>query len=219
MMHLTFDDIQESERKFRINLINSITGIKPANLLGTVSNDGINNLAIISSVVHLGSHPPFIGFVMRPKNEVKRDTFENLSSTGHFSINQIPANLVKNAHYTSAKFDAAVSEFEVCKIREEFLGDFPVPFVKESPIKIGLSLQETIPIKSNNTLFIVGKVEQLFIDDNYVDERGYIRLDYMNAAGIGGLNSYYTLKKIAEFPYARVEENPFEKIEKTRFTN
>jgi flavin reductase (DIM6/NTAB) family NADH-FMN oxidoreductase RutF len=209
MMHLTFEDIQESERKFRINLINSITGIKPANLIGSISTDGINNLAIISSVVHLGSHPPFIGFVMRPKHEVKRDTYENLASTGHFTINQVPAKLVENAHYTSAKFEAAVSEFEACKIQEIFLGDFPAPFVKESPIKIGLSLQETIPIKSNNTLLIVGKVEQLYIDDQYLDERGYVHLDKMNVAGIGGLNSYYTLNKITDFPYARVEENPF----------
>ena len=91
--------------------------------------------------------------------------------------------------------------------------------MKNSPIKIGLSLQETIPIKSNNTLLIVGKVKHLFIDDEHIDERGYIRLDNMSAAGIGGLNSYYTLNKIAEFPYARVEENPFEKSEKATFTD
>ena len=50
----------------RLNLINSITGVKPSNLIGTKSKDGFSNLAIFSSVVHLGSKPPLIGFITRP---------------------------------------------------------------------------------------------------------------------------------------------------------
>ena len=66
-MLLEENDVKQLEKKYRLNLINSITGIKPANLIGTRSQDGIDNVAIFSSVVHLGSNPAQLGFVMRPQ--------------------------------------------------------------------------------------------------------------------------------------------------------
>ena len=45
-------EIKKLEKVYRLNLINSITGIKPANLIGTRSNKGIDNVAIFSSIVH-----------------------------------------------------------------------------------------------------------------------------------------------------------------------
>ena len=61
-MYLNKDGIQQLEKFKRINLMNSITGISPANLIGTISNDSIENLAIFSSIVHVGSNPPLMGF-------------------------------------------------------------------------------------------------------------------------------------------------------------
>ena len=49
-MHLTKQDILDSDRIKRLNMINSLTGIKPGNIVGSISNDGKTNLAIISSV-------------------------------------------------------------------------------------------------------------------------------------------------------------------------
>jgi flavin reductase (DIM6/NTAB) family NADH-FMN oxidoreductase RutF len=61
-MYLNKEDILKAERIFRLNLINSITGVKPANLIGTQSKEGNSNLAIFSSVVHMGSNPALVGF-------------------------------------------------------------------------------------------------------------------------------------------------------------
>ena len=54
-MHYNEQDILNLDRMPRVNLISAITGVKPANLVGTISSDGIHNLAIFSSVVHMGS--------------------------------------------------------------------------------------------------------------------------------------------------------------------
>ena len=45
-MLLDKNDIYELDRIKRLNIINSITGIKPANLIGTKSKEGVNNVAI-----------------------------------------------------------------------------------------------------------------------------------------------------------------------------
>jgi hypothetical protein len=63
MPHFTAADLAGLEKVYRLNLINAVTGYKPANLVGTAAPDGATNLAVISSVVHLGSNPALIGFI------------------------------------------------------------------------------------------------------------------------------------------------------------
>ena len=123
-MFFSSSDISNLDKIDRLKLINSITGLKPANLIGTKSLNGNTNLAIFSSIVHIGSNPPLIGFVTRTSKKVSRHTLENIIKTKKYTINQIQKNFVKKAHYTSAKFDDNISEFQMCKIEEEFIDDF-----------------------------------------------------------------------------------------------
>ncbi len=207
-MKLTREDIEAMNRVERLKIINGISGIKPGNLVGTTSEKFGSNLAIISSVVHLGSNPPLLGFIVRPTGDVSRNTLLNIRENGCFTINHIHQDFIDNAHYTSVKFDHGVSEFEMCRLTEQFIDDFPAPFVKESRLKIGLKLIEEIPIKANGTIMVVGEIEILEIDENCIDKNGYIRLDLLEDIGIGGLNDYYKLIKIKSLPYARINEVP-----------
>ena len=207
-MHLTKQDIQNTERIKRLNIINSITGIKPANLIGTISNDGKTNLAIFSSVIHLGSNPALIGFILRPDREAGQHTFENIKENGSYTINHIHESFIEQAHYTSAKFERDESEFDKCALTEEFIADHKSPFVKESILKLGMKIVQTIPIELNGTVLIIGEVEHLIIPDSAMDDQGQIDLSQPNDVGISGLNTYYKLEKIAQFPYARPNALP-----------
>ena len=207
-MHFTEEDIKGLNRIKRLNLINSITGVKPANLIGSISSSGQTNLAIFSSLVHLGSNPALIGFVLRPQHEVRRDTYDNILQTECYTINRVHTSFIANAHYTSAKFSKQESEFEKCKLSEEYLFDFKAPFVKESRVKLAMKLEEMIPIEVNKCMMIVGSIQHLFIDDKAVEDDGQINLECLNEVGIGGLNSYYRLERIGQFPYARTNELP-----------
>ena len=208
MKHYTKENIIELEKVKRLNIINSITGIKPGNLIGSIDNNKITNLAIFSSVVHLGSKPALLGFILRPQVNVVRDTYNNIMSNKLYTINHLPEKYTLNGHYTSAKFSSNESEFEFCKFTEWFHDGFDAPFVRESPLKIGLKFQESIPIKINNTIMIVGSVEHIFVNNEALSEEGHIDLEKLNSTGIGGLNSYYKLQKISSYPYARRNELP-----------
>ena len=208
MIDFNLTDIAQMDRTLRLHLINSCTGIKPANLIGTVDAEGRENLAIFSSVVHLGSNPPYLGFVMRPQTDVKKDTYQNISTSGYYTINHVPVEMIKNAHYTSAKFDSEVNEFERCQIESEYREDFPAPFVKEAPVKIGLRKVNEIPIPENGTILMVGIIERLIVPERVLDFEGKINLQQIRTAGISGLNTYYGLTKLEEFPYVRVKEVP-----------
>ena len=66
--------IEQMKKITRLNLINSCTGYKSANLIGTISNSGKSNVAVFSTVTHLGSDPALIGFIIAfywKKNQFK----------------------------------------------------------------------------------------------------------------------------------------------------
>ena len=203
-MHFSKQDILNTPRIKRLNLINSITGIKPANLIGTISKNSHTNLAIFSSVIHLGSSPSLIGFIIRPDKKVRRDTLNNILETNYYTINHIHQNFIEQSHKTSGKYNKDVSEVDMCNLTEDYLSNFPAPFLKESKIKMGLKLQNIIDIPDNRTKLIIGLIEYIYIDDIALEDNGDINLQVINDVGIGGLNNYYKLEKIAHYPYFRV---------------
>jgi len=207
-MYLSKSDILNADRVSRLLIVNAISGIKPANLIGTKSDDGRANVAIFSSVVHLGSQPGYFAIITRPDADIRRHTMENIKENSLFTINHVHADFIENAHYTSAKFSDDINEFDRCGLTEEYLYDFDAPFVKESQLKFGLKLVEQLHIKSTDCFMLIGELQHLIIPDNAIDERDYIDLAACKTVGVSGLNNYYGLEKIGEFPYARATEVP-----------
>ena len=111
MHHFNSSDFKNFSKVYRLNLINSVTGYKSANLIGSQSLDGKENLAIFSSVIHLGSNPALIGFILRPTT-VPRHTYSNIKSTGIFTLNAVTKKVISDAHHTSAKYPDFISEFD-----------------------------------------------------------------------------------------------------------
>jgi flavin reductase (DIM6/NTAB) family NADH-FMN oxidoreductase RutF len=194
--------INELEGLYRTNFFNTLTGYKSANLIGTLSADGIENLAIFNSVIHIGANPPLIGFILRPKS-VERHTYNNLITSKYYSINHVHDGIIKNAHQTSAKYAPDVSEFNSCGLTPEYYEHFPSPFVKESRIKIGMKFVEEHVVRANQTSLIVGEVCQVLIDDIFVNKDGSINLPAAKTVAISGLDTYLSASKLDKLPYAR----------------
>ena len=199
-LQLNADKISQLPSRYRARLINNISGFKSANLIGTVSEVGLENLAVFNSVVHIGASPPYLGFVLRPTT-VERHTYENLKSTGYYTINQIHAGIHQKAHMTSGKFDRGVSEFESCGLTPDYLHGFPAPFVAESFIKIGLSFAEEHVMTCNGTTFVVGKIELLELPASAINEDGHVDLESLETVAISGLESYYSAKGLGRYAY------------------
>ncbi|MFC1565237.1 flavin reductase family protein [candidate division KSB1 bacterium] len=207
LKHFSLSDIQSFDRLYRMNMINSISGYKPANLIGTYSEKGNANLSIITSVVHLGSDPALIGYIQRPVSELSH-TYKNIIKNKHYSINHVHEDFIEKAHYTSAKFDEGISEFEACGLTEESIREFHAPFVKQSKVKIGLKHVREIPIDLNNTILMIGQIEHIFIEKNAILKDGSINLNLVNDVCVSGLDTYHKVNRIKTFPYAKVQSIP-----------
>ena len=175
MKFFAYNDIHDLEKIYKINLINSCSGFKSANLLGTVSENGITNVAVFSSVTHLGSNPPTLGFILRPTT-VPRNTYKNILDTGIFTINHIWEDIIEDAHHTSAKYTEEISEFDMTNLEPEFKGNFKAPFVKNAPVQMSMKFMEEIYISSNDVILIVAQIQELFVHDELLQEDGLINL-------------------------------------------
>ncbi len=202
MVHFNKNKIKNLEKIYRLNLINSCTGYKSANLLGSMDNNGNTNLAIFSSITHLGSDPAMISFVLRPRT-VPRNTYNNMFNTKYFTVNHVNANDIEDAHHTSAKYPKEISEFEKTKFEPEFIDNFKAPFVKSSKIKFGCKYLNEYDIKENNTIMVVASIECLIVDDDALQNDGWIRLDKAETVTINGLDGYAKTSLIKRYEYAR----------------
>ena len=203
MIHYSRSDIDQMDKIYRLNLINSCTGFKSANLLGTKSINGISNVAVFSSITHLGSNPSLIGFVLRPTT-VPRDTYRNIKDTGIFTVNHIHQSIIEDAHHTSAKYPDDISEFSKTALEEEYLNGFEAPFVKGAKIRLACRFLNEYKIKENDTLLLVSSIEHIFIADQDIQqEDGWLKLENAETVTINGLDGYATTRLIERYPYAR----------------
>ena len=201
-MHFTRDQINDLGKIKKINLINSCSGYKSANLIGTISKEGITNVAVFSSVTHLGSNPPTLGFILRPTT-VPRDTYKNILESGVFTINHIFEEIIQDAHHTSAKYKETISEFDITSLEDEYHDDCIAPFVKGSPVQMEMKFIEEYHIKSNNVIHIIAEIKNLYVKDEIIQEDGFLNLSKAKVAAINGLDAYAIAKNNTRFEYQR----------------
>ncbi|MCX2743617.1 flavin reductase family protein [Mangrovivirga sp. M17] len=197
--------IEKMDKRFRTNLINCISGFKSLNLCGTISTEGVTNVAPISSVVHIGADPPLQGMIIRPVS-VPRDTYQNIIDTGYFTLNHVQEGFYKQAHQSAARYDRDKSEFEKTGLTAEFINDFKAPFVGESIVKTGFKLIEEIDIRSNGTKMLIGEVIQMHIPESFISDDGYLDIHKAGSLTVSGLDGYYKTEIIDRLSYPKPDK-------------
>ena len=202
---LDHEGIQNMEKQQRINFINSLGGFKSICLIGTQDKKQQTNLAIFSSIVHIGSNPPLFGFISRPA-AFDRNTLENILETDYYTLNHINEAIFKQAHQTSARYDKGISEFEKTGLTPEYKNDFFAPFVKESHIQLGMKFKERIDIKTNGTVLIIGEVMEIFYPENCLLEDGFLDIEKAGTITCSGLDSYHKTVQLDRLSYAKPDK-------------
>jgi flavin reductase (DIM6/NTAB) family NADH-FMN oxidoreductase RutF len=203
--HITHEQILNMEKQERVHFSNSIGGFKSVGLIGTQNNKMQTNLAIIDSILHIGSNPPLFGMVFRP-GAVERHTLENILETGFYTINHITEKIHKQAHQTSARYDRDCSEFDETGLTPEFKNNFFAPFVKESNIQLAMEFKEKITLSINNTLLIIGEVKDVYLPENCLQKDGFLDIEKVESITCSGLDSYHKTTQISRLSYAKPDK-------------
>lgn len=186
----------------RAHFINGLSGFKSANLIGTADENGATNLAMFSSVTHLGADPALVGFIVRP-DTVARHTLDNIKQQNRYTINQVHKSFWQAAHQTSARYDKEQCEFAMTGLTKEYVAGFNPPFVQQSRLKYGLSLIECLPIKHNGTILVIGEIEIVLIDPKAVKDDGFVDIEALDTVTVSGLDSYHDTNRLSRLSYAK----------------
>ena len=214
MISISKEALKKLPKIARLNLVNSCTGYKSANLIATKSASGVENVAIFSSVTHLGSDPALIGFILRPTT-VPRDTYKNIKETQYFTVNHITDKMIADAHHTSAAYPEEISEFNKTNLESEYIDAIDVPFVKGSPVRLLCKYLNEYEIKENGVIHIIASVETIYHDENLIAGKEYfLQLDKGNIVTVNGLDGYCLPTLVDRFEYARpdVATKIFDKV-------
>ncbi|MFZ4671164.1 MAG: flavin reductase family protein [Flavobacterium sp.] len=203
--HISYDDIMAMEKQMRVHFVNSLGGFKSVSLVGTVDNLSNENLAIFSSIFHIGANPPLIALVFRP-SPPERDTLKNILETGCYTINHINEKIYRQAHQSSARYDNIISEFDATGLKAVYKNNFKAPYVKESLIQLGMEFKEKIDIKINNTTMIIGEIFQVYLPQNCLNDDGFIDLEKANTITCSGLDSYHKTIQLDRLSYAKPDK-------------
>lgn len=195
------------EKLARVQFVNSFPGPKPISLVGTIDEQGNTNLAPFSSVTHLGSDPAIIGLVSRP-DLVDRHTLSNILATRSYTINHVHSGILEQAHQCSARYSRDVSEFSATGLTPHFEKNIKAPFVAEARFRYALELAEIIPIPTNNTVLIVGKVTLVQFEEKHLSSDGSLDLVGLDSLSSTALDTYFQPSNAVRLSYAKPEPNP-----------
>lgn len=204
-MKLSKENISTLDKREKVLFINSLSGFKSANLVGTANKQKQTNLAIVSSVVHLGANPPLLSMIMRP-HTVPRGTLENILQTGVYTLNHVNTEIFEQAHQSSARYADDLSEFDEVGLTAQWEEGFNAPFVKECHIKIGMEFRERHTLEINGTELIIGEIVSIEVPDEIVANDGFISLESAGTVAVSSLDTYHSTQTLASLSYAKPEE-------------
>ena len=206
ILNFNSEDLMALEKHKRAHFINSLGGFKSVSLVGTSDKEGNSNLAVFSSIFHIGANPPLIGLIFRP-SPPERNTFANIIETGFYTLNHINETIYNQAHQTSARYNKGISEFEITGLNREYKDGFFAPYVAESNIQLGIEFKEKIDISINNTTLIIGEIIQVYIPEDCLSEDGFVDIEKANSITCSGLDSYHKTVQLDRLSYAKPNQD------------
>ena len=165
---------------------------RPIGWIGTVSRDGVRNLAPYSFFNAVSDKPPFVMF----SSAGRKDSLINIEQTGEFTCSLSTWALRDQMNLSSATVAPGVDEFEVAGLEAAPSRFVKPPRVAASPAAFECRHWKTIelPVHPSRPDFVYsmvfGEVVGIYIDDAYVHDgivdtgamRPLARLGYMDYA-------------------------------------
>lgn len=205
MTVITKNDIDAMDQRYRVNFINSLSGFKSVNLVGTVDAEGHSNVAPFSSVVHLGADPALVGMVSRP-DSVLRGSLKNIIETGWYSLNHVTEQMLEQAHQCSARYAENESEFTATGLTEVYSGECIAPMVAESQLSMLIEYKEHHRLAVNNTVFIIGQIREVHLPEQAIQASGLVDLESLGSLACTGLDTYHSTQRIKRLSYAKPDK-------------
>ncbi|KAI1851052.1 hypothetical protein JX266_003717 [Neoarthrinium moseri] len=145
---------------------------RPIGWISTVSTSGEHNLAPFSQFNNLTFDPPLVMFSSNQTiDNTRKDTVNNVESTGVFCWQLATYSLREAVNITSEALEPSIDEFEKAGLKKTWSQTLktPVPMVEASPVRFECEYVQTIRLPGNPPAgtvdLVIGRVVGVHIDE------------------------------------------------------
>lgn len=178
---------------------------RPIGWIGTVSNDGVANLAPYSFFNAVGDRPHYVVF---GTGGIK-DSLRNISENGEFTCSMSTWDLREHMNMSSAAVPPNVDEFPLSGLTGVRGKIVKAPYVKEAAAVFECKHWKTIELpaiapQKGGFSMVVGYVVGVHIDDKYIKD-GIVNTSEMRPLGRMGYMEYAVVTPETTFSMNRPE--------------
>ena len=183
-------DTAANNHGLRFNPFKAIVVPRPIGWIGTVSKDGVPNLAPYSFFNAMSDRPPVVVF----SSSGHKDSLRNVEETGEFTCSLATWDLRDKMIMSSAPVAQDVNEFALAGLTPAASRMVKAPRVAESPAALECKLWKMIelpaPDANHTHTLVIGLVTSVYIDDKFIKNglvdtvamRPIARMGYMDYA-------------------------------------
>lgn len=181
---------------------NAIVAPRPIGWIGTLSPDGVPNLAPYSFFNAFSYAPPLVGFA----STVRKHSALNAELSGEFSWNLVTRNLAEQMNATSTTAD--VDEFAAAGLERAASVEIAAPRVAASPVSFECRVSDIVPLRGADGrvspgVLTIGEVVAVHIDEALLHDGVYqTELAHPVMRG-GGPSAYFELLAQGRFELQR----------------
>ena len=142
---------------------------RPIGWIGSISGDGIANLAPYSFFNCVSGAPPM--FVFSPGRGGRKDTLANVRDVGEFTINIVTEEVAEAMNATSASHPADVDEFETAGLTAVPSLSIRPPMVAECKANIECVVTQILDIghPEHGSALVIGEAVEFHVADHLLD--------------------------------------------------
>jgi flavin reductase (DIM6/NTAB) family NADH-FMN oxidoreductase RutF len=149
-IHFTAEEAPGGAR----HVLNAIVAPRAIAWVGSVGEDGTQNLAPHSYTTVFSTDPPIVGFV----STGEKDTLRNVRQSGEFTYNVVGDELLDVMNLTSADFPAEISEFAWTGLTPVPGEKVSAPRVAEAPASMECRVVQIAQVPGARSWLVLGEV-------------------------------------------------------------
>ncbi len=160
---------------------------QPATLVATLDQQGQTNLMMASWAGIVSKTPPTMAVSLHQS----RKTFENISETGVFSINMVPASLAAEADFCGIASGQKMDKAATLGLHFENSAQ-GVPLLAESPLSVECRFERFVEL--GDYRLVLGEILDIHVDEAALREDGSLDVEVFDPlVYLGGVKEYWSL--------------------------
>jgi len=182
------------------NPLNALIAPRPIGWIGSISKDGLENLAPFSYFNAFSADPVIVGFAPNSKlaDGTPKDTLANIRETGEFTASIVSRSLAGQMNRSSCDLDRGASEFEFAGLASAPSKAVKAPRVAKARAVLECVVFEIVALPGTSggrqSHLILGEVVGIYIDDALIVDG---KIDILELAPVARLG-YFDYSVVTE---------------------